>query len=149
MPEVKLWVGSVSDLAGSDKIRKLEELLPVTWPLFKFEAVHFSAAQWESFLASASKARSQFPVLRLLDRLPAVFVNEAFVEAATRWLGSNPDVKVGVGSADDLSRAVAALIEANHRVGITTEPVVRSIMFATAPVGIGKQISVCFDLAAF
>jgi hypothetical protein len=147
MPEVELWVGSSRDAVGFAKIRKLEELLPVTSPLFERDPVHFSSAQWELFLMSASRLSSDFPVLSLLDTLPAVFINDEFVESATAWLTKYPDVKVVVGSAEELSRASTALVEANAREGISSEPVIRSIMFATAPVGIGKQVSIWCDVA--
>lgn len=100
-----------------------------------------------SFLTSASELRPDFPILRLLDKLPAVFVNESFVEAATAWIASHPAVRFVVGSADELSRASAAL--ANAQEGISTEPVVRSLMFATAPVGIGRKMSIWVAVAAF
>jgi hypothetical protein len=138
-----MWVRAGDQVPGV-VVPDLERLLPPTSPLFERSPAQFAAGQWEDFVATASKLTDEFPVLGLLARLPAVFLPDSQVDTVTRWLTNHPEVMLAVGSANQLSNATSALITANLQKGIRTDAVVRAVMFASAPLGIGKYVSIWF-----
>lgn len=139
--EVVLCVGPAVEHVRTSWASDIDRALSLRKGIFDkvFRVPRDSWLQLAKDAKAILRANSSVPDLALL---PLLIAGDAEIGMARTWLSEHPEVTLSVASAHEVFDITGPIIELHQRLGITTDPAVRALMFASNIPAAGVPIAV-------